>query len=476
MHARARLFLPLLFFATCTTIPKGERRPAAVQAKEAHACPAKMPLPEHFSARDIRALSEDPSIKTVEDMLACLARDLKLETLLLHTSFAAQNSDSKNPRALLVSAVKRKVAGIFTVNSGEAHLNQNHSVEFMFNNKMRGEAEFYDIDFNEGHAVMSALNPEACMNCHGIASRVPVGGPKMLFDRDPWSRVVHADSGFTPQADASGFGFCTNRRKLHYDLEKQTLNAFRTKPRYRSLTSLPKTTATDFDVMMRDMNSRRIAKWITQTPGYQEYKWAIFATAFSCVANDEVFSSRQIAQMNDVRTLHEDVIQARNSHDLDLFVLRQQTERWKQSLWIDDRNVALLEAVKRNEPVSVGLPDVDTGGQCRKPFDRHEGKENPASRAERITLMERYAKDTEAWGGDLETGVFQYIFESRGMNISDWNTQPTPGYGRGPGMLREYLLDHEKNNGPDYAVLKDAMSRMQFEACPLLLKLAKQRF
>lgn len=452
--------------------PKGGRKPAHETS-----CPSLVQIPERFTAGHVRQLAQDPAIKTVEDFLACLTRDLKLQTLLLHTSFAAQNSDSKNPRVLLLAADKRKIDGIFSVNSGEKHLNQNNSIEFMFNNKQKGEVEFYDIEINNGHVVMSSPNPETCLSCHGVDLRVPIGGPKLIFDRDPWSRVVHAGSGFSPQADTTGNGFCENRRRLHYPLEQQALQAFENKPRYRSLVSMPKTNADEMDFIVRDLNSRRIAKWIVQTPAFQEYKWAIFAAAYFCVSKAaDVFSPSQIARMTGMHTLDKGVIQARDSFELERFVVRKKTEHWKQSLGIDAGNVALLAAVQRNEPVTVGLPNIDDGGQCKKPLDPHEGVSDASASAKPIDMMERFIRDSEAAGGDREIGIFRYIFESRGLDISDWSTQPTPGYGRGPGRLRQHLMELEPKDSPDYPTLKDAMSRPQFEACPRLRSLAKQHF
>lgn len=472
MQRKILLSLLLLISVTCTTLRTGPRRPAA-----ASDCPSDIHLSAQFSAADIRRLAEDPSVKSVEDMLACLTRDLDLKTLLLHTSFAAQNSNSKNPRVLLLAGDKKKADAVFSVNSGDPSLNQHHSIELMLNSREKNELEYYDIDFSEARGVMSAPNPETCLSCHGVDIKVPIGGPKPLFDRDPWSRVVLAGSDFTPQSDTTGNGFCENRRRIHYALEAQSLKAFETKPRYRSLVSLKKIDATDFDFIVRELNSRRIAQWIVRSPDYQEFKWAIFAAAYFCVQKPEdVFSPRQLERMTGTRTLAKAAVEARNESELNRFVVRKQTENWKQSLAIDKGNVALMSALKRDEAVVVGLPNVDSGGQCRKPYDRLENQNEDPTKAARLSLFDRYLADTTAWGGDFETSVYRFIFESRGLDISDWNTQPTPGYGRGPGQLLNHLLDLEPKSGPDYAVLKEATSKLQYQACPLLVKLAKDHF
>jgi hypothetical protein len=84
------------------------------------------------------------------------------------------------------------------------------------------------------------------------------------------------------------------------------------------------------------------------------------------------------------------------------------------------------------------------------------------------SVFQRYQAD--GIHSDPGLAAWRYIFESRGLDISDWNTQPTNSYGRSLDTVQEELLAIEPVNSRHYKVLQDIMKRPQFEACPLWSK------
>lgn len=459
----ALTFLTLVLLA-CTMMPKVSRTPA-----QSAGCRGYFKLRKQFTVQDIRMMLLDPEIRTVEDMLSCLARDLDMQVLLVHTSMAAQNSDSLNPRALaFVLNDDSTVRAAFTVNSGEPHLVQEHAVEFMYNDNTKHEVEYYDIPFHNNRGKLSAANPSACMNCHGNNGKVPLGGPKTLFDRDPWPRIVAKFSSFTPTAHPDIL--CPVRRKAHYALDNAALEAYQTKVRYAPLQQEDMADVFPIDREIRRLNARRVAKWITKTEDYQTFKFAIFGAAFGCFNYPEKFIPEKfLSTMSNVSRLHERVQKARTSIDLENHFHEQFVEQWRENLAGDKLNEPLLKDLAEGRPVYFRM-HIDGSRACEAPPVRNFGN---TTEVRPVSVFDKYQADP--LNADIGLRRFRFLFESRGMDISDWDTQPRPGYGRSVDMMRPYLLELEPSNSTDYKVMKEISALRQFEACPRLEELSYLR-
>lgn len=483
-NLKLAIYVCSILLLACTMIPKASRSPAADQG---NGCGAHSTLPKNFNVQDIRAMLLDPEIKTVENMLSCLARDLDLKVLLVHTSMAAQNSDSLNPRALaFVMDETRNVQAAFTVNSGESHLIQSDSVEFMFNDANKKELEFYDIAFKDNRGHLSAPNPELCMSCHGINGQVPVGGPKPLFDRDPWPRIVMKHSDFFPSAHEDIL--CPSRRRAHRILDAVSLHAYDSKPRYAPLRGEKFADVDSIDFAMESLNARRIAKWISNTPDYQTFKYAILGAARGCMDEPaDLISADHTARMTNVSKLNPKVQSALDNIDLETFHIEESISQWRQNLRGEESNKSLFSEMKAHRPVYFNL-HIDGSRACAPPFavkrneidpDREIRPQVAKSFAENkrpvlpATVFDKYKADPI--NADTMTKVFRYLFETRGLDISDWDTQPLEGYGRAPGFLEKSLLELEPEHSPDYAVIKKINELKQLEACPQLKKLSHLR-
>lgn len=171
------------------------------------------------------------SVKTVQDFVCCLPEEYRSNYMVGHSSVAGQNGTPASPRVIMMNKFdgrKKKMRMLLSFNGGEASMLGGKSIEMAYINPKNKEAEYFDLEFNEVKGRhLSVKNPESCMNCHGLAGKVPPGGAKMIFDVfGDWHRFV---GGVT-------VGPCNKEEdELRRIVEAQAVESVRKNPQYKCL-------------------------------------------------------------------------------------------------------------------------------------------------------------------------------------------------------------------------------------------------
>lgn len=421
-------------------------------------CPSNIKLNANIhSPEHIKQYITNLSINSPEKLICCLATTPGLEIAIAPTSVAGQNGDYLNPRVLIVSRNKEKneINSIFSINSGASHLEQKDAVEMMFNDREKGLA-YVDFDFAGGKSHVSKRNPELCMSCHGNNGKVPANGPRPIFDVGPWPRFLMEappSEDRNTSRELVGQHLCPERAKLESLLENKSANAINNNPRYACIKNLPRINIGDLDVALQNLNIKRIINFIRATPDYDKFKYVI-AAAETCsdFDPDKYIPKSVLDKMKNQDSIDKD-LKSLNSPGQLIEYLDRKHMALNQKANIHDKALAPLHnKITANQPIDLG-DDLSASRFCSdtptkyKDFETAENSFFPSNNV----IYNRYKADSQVVG----TGVsnLRYIFESRGIDISEWNMRATGGY------ERSYVLTAAlRESEPAGSELKKALS------------------
>lgn len=449
------------------------------------ACKARTPFPADLTPLSFRSWlqANTEPLSDPGDLLCCLPEVYRQKYIILHSSDAGQNGSPESPRILLSpdlsnrfsltssKDVNQKVQDtmIFTINGGASYLNQKEAVEIFNYNRKTDSIDYFDLEkTHSGKFALSEKNPKSCMVCHGERGQVPKSGPRPLFDNfDHWPRVVGGAKRCNPDED-----------RLQLLKQKKALEAIRDNPRFSCLDKTKITKALkmieskgafnpnghsslseinfevfEFDRFLDRVNDKRVFKIVSQSPDYQAYKFLIFGDIL-CGSNEiaahlnEWMPSTIQANHSDVSFASSENSSIRTLEDLRnrLSQLRGQSKELQQS--------QKAEAQKRSKVDQTAIsPGTNfySCGEGRTPRFAEEGLRsaleinNPVLRAYTIDRWMNTPPNTES--GTI-SAISRYIFEGRGINISDWSMDLGRGQYRGNPTIDDLLLETEPENSP----------------------------
>jgi len=445
---------------------------------EGPSCPTKNKMNQHMLQPEvIKGFLRTHKVTSADDMVCCLASIPGLEIVISPHSVAAQNGDYQNPRVLMMSRDSNgEINAIFSVNSGKIGLNQNNSVEMMFNDRGKGEAVFTDIDFTSGKPHVSERNPETCMLCHGDSGAVPVGGPRLIFDVAPWSRFIMGSQ----LDDRLVFGqfLCPERQKLEPLFVQEANKALATKPRYSCLKDLPRASLSAIDGGLQLMQVRQIVKTIRASPNYQQFKFAI-AAAEICgdFIPEHYIPADVLSTLTDQETLAKGVRGIASGSEL---LRHMDAEHSRLRAEADARDRAkrgLAQKIAAGQPIDLG-DEIRDSLNCSMPGDsdfKLADMPNAANLffSSKNMIFNRYVADTSLHqGGGAAT---RFLFEARGINVSRWEMTPSGGYSRGFNLI-EALMNRESKGSTLRRTVENRDSGDPKVACERLKALSLKAF
>lgn len=385
------------------------------------------------------ALMNKDTVKTPGDLMCCLTeQDKNLKVVVMNNSVAAQGGAPAHPRVLLVKTNPKtgKLESVFSINSGADHLGGHNAVEVLSYANPAKEGQLFDIQVPGNHNAPRGPNPQKCMNCHGggdDGKRQVLGGVKPIFERDPWLRMNDPSA-----TDRAKFRACPNLRKHIDQIRADAEEAFQAKEPYRCLKNLPRMSGVVFDRLIKERNEERIAKQVMASKDFSKFQWAIASIGVCSFTPEEFFPPHQIVQMTNT-----DAIVDRNIRN-STTVEQTLAEAKKPNPNIDD----LLKADSAfiyNKEQTASLPvDLSPCTQSSS-FPSLKGSNN---------IYLKYKVDTDRQSGDLMLANFRYLFETRGIDISDWNTSHLGSYGRSPSIWK-VLAEHPMANADLKTLIKN---------------------
>lgn len=411
------------------------------------------------------------TVKTAEDFICCLPKSYRKRIFIAHASQAGQNGSPESPRVFFVngdlfSAAQPQDVMILTVNGGAEYLNQRSNVEAAFYRAKSEKLEFYDGSIEGETMHLSGRNPEQCMICHGESGTESKYGSKSIFDPfGHWPRFVGGAVKCFPEED-----------KIQLYQQKLALKAVRDLPRFRCVdkegidedikkleigesreASLNTTGAfAGFDAFLFGINGKRVARIVRDTPDFEAYKYAIVGSE-KCADFLDKFDSWIPKEIQKHHTQLATVSKAAASYKTE-DDLKRIVEDAKA------RGAAQREKVKRTFEAVIG--DKKNGLEPSSiPFacqnlnlaDAEKGIEQLPAMIKTVhndTLRKYFidqmlkTKPLQIRGGT--SAVTRYLFEGRGIDMSNWGMEPLPGEYKIGLAISSDLIAHE----PESSVLK----------------------
>ena len=452
--------------------------PAQAADGPSRACKASIPL--HVEALNPHGIRNylsrfSGALTDPGDLICCLPEEYRRSYVISHSSDAAQEGVPNNPRVIFFTpkGSGNAIAPLkFAISlNGSHHQRGGKNLEMLFDNEARREAEYFDAEFKDGRWKMSERNPESCMNCHGgdreRPGRAGIGGPRTIFDPPgSWSRISGAFMGCTD-----------NERALVKAVDAVTEKALRENPRYRCLepTEQPVfsqertafgndygfNVAMGLDGELARLNDRRVLAVMRRTPDFDKYKYALVGShlcATTMSASQRMFDVKKwlppnvIARHTGTAGLRPEVASSTNLPE----TMRTQLRKMIRENGRIDRRQA-RELRRHRETGSVPSFEVSENPMaCRGTKEANNAVDAMRPLLVGPALLDRYKVDTalrvpratEAFAPDP---VERFIFEGRGIDMSDWSTDARPGlYRRGTtqGTFAFQLLEAERADAP----------------------------
>lgn len=466
-------------------------------------CPGNGLIPEALVTNPVGLKSyleaNSLNIKTPADLICCLPKSYRENFVVAPASIAGQNGNPSGPRVLFFNsfpenAVERglynpALKSLLSINGGDPSLNQNLSVEALFvRNKPEPEPEFFDIDFSGNEAHLGGKNPALCMGCHGRDGKAPPEGAKLIFD------TVRSWMSF-----ANGFSPCTAaEKKWLAEFNKTAKESLLNNPQYRCLDkSGPSMKAldgdrgpgaqpiiTNLDFMLNEADSWRVARYIEQAPGYQNFKYALIGLLKCPNKKPSTWLPDSIlSQLKSERTITSEI---RNGSDP--FDSLKQLLTHENSVHLANDSLVLKQIDKIKVQGPFASPIYRGPASCPADFAEELPNIISEARADQTghSTFDKYIADSKFRSGIRELGdelplaTVRFLFESRGVDLSSIAMQAGSGsYVRMADGFAQILGAKEPSESPIRKLSDPTLAvspQARDLACEELTKLSKAAF
>lgn len=414
-------------------------------------CAATQPLlPSQMTPEGIKAwmAGTGSKISSIDDFICCLPKSYQSDIEIAPLSIAGQNGSPMSPRVFMKTDfgqtdIVGKSAMVLTANGGAPDLNQSQSIEIAYYRHDTKKLEFYDFNFAEKKPQLSGKNPDACMACHGDESaQEPAAGPRPIFEPfGHWPRFVGGAKHCNAIED-----------KLQVLVQKKAVASVEQNPRFRCLDKNSLTTLraeaeqfnanrlSSFDSALFDINSKRVAHIVRETPDYESYKYALVGiekcTPFSVEA---WIPPRVLALHTNESSISSDVAHIRNEADfksvLEARKKEAQQARAGQARLLNDPDKLFKEGF---EPSSSAFScDNDENRNFVPSLPAIEAMfKNPTVRA---YLIEQSLTQPPLQIRGNTAFLPRFIFEGRGLSMRRWIEDVHDDYRTGIDFTEELI-------------------------------------
>ncbi len=453
----------------------------------AQTCPAKTKLPANLQPEVLGNYIRLNGLDSVEDLTCCIAKIPDIEIAVAINSIAAQDGDYLNPRVLIVKRNKAKAGSnsptnlppieeIFSINSGAAHLRQGHSVEMMFVEPGSKSLVYTDIDFNKKNP-MSHRNPKTCLLCHGHAGKnPPLGGPRPIFEVSPWPRFLIPLS--KSNRDIFGPNFCKGRESIDLDLTKAANEALSSNPQYKCVKNLPRIPIGELDSGLNDLNDHRTARILLNTKNFQKFKYAFAGTNCPKFNPNDFIPEKVLATMTVQTNLPIKLQQLTSITEMVKFHDQEKARLQQESHLRDEKKAFFKNLVADKKPINLGDELVDSHNcisDIAAPEKLQNNSQNPTFFTGTNTVLHRYQvhKKIYQFGNAGLSAEVRFLFESRGIDLSDFMMSATSGSYNREIMANRALRQVEPPNSP---LIKAIEQKDPTVRCAILKKLSFEAF
>ena len=413
--------------------------PSAQAAAETPACAVeKLAMP--LTPDKLQKFLKNSKIKKVEDLICCLPAEYQKNYVVIHSSFAFQAGVPDHPRVILYQpqANNRKTLDMaITFTGDDKSLNGFNNVEVMYNNPTKSEAELYDIDFNQSHKL-SDPDPKECLGCHAPNSKdLKTAGVKPIFTEFPWPYTVGTMS--TSVLEDKG-------REYFEKIDAHAKNAIKTQHRYSCIDASSKLVdnTIEFDGLTINLNRRRVAKLILETPDYKRFRPLIVGAGIGCL--DGTFDTSEDLKKfeNDFSKWMPPAVARslfRNDDSLSSkYKTVQNLQKAKDDFQKEMINQELAARFERSKQTDIGSkPAIFYPTSSTYLYVNSLSKRDLFNRmsittlngfSPPIQLYARYATDTsnQHQVGNGISPLLRFLFEGRGISTLSWSRSMAGGY------------------------------------------------
>lgn len=399
----------------------------------------------------------------LEDFACCLPQVFQNHYIVAHSSFAGQDSIPQSPRVIMTNLMSHPNGGVqlptafFSINGGHSSLRQTQSVEMALVNSKTGKADFFDINFNSGHAQMSAANPSLCLACHGTRGQYGATGTHLIFDGPIiWPRFVNG-LDLLPRLE----NHPTSPELSQYinRLQRQSVKALTQNPRFKCLsTKIPDVGFLNtLDLAIGKLNSIKTSSEIVNSIDYGKFKYAVFG-AEQCKSMigelNQWIHPRTLNSLNQLTNIFNPIKDLNQNDQMDAVALQAFNNR-KHEI------VQTINNANQNQSVEK------VSFEFRRGFVDMKEHILPANLKGIVSpIIRKYAIDNELRGSQVNLLV-RFLFEARGIPISQWSTDVVAGYQRS-GVQLDELLKYESANSP----IRQALNGNRQQTCQGLRNLS----
>lgn len=221
-----------------------------------------------YGERAIQELIQSsPPSRTVLEFLKALPLEFKNRPAFVYNSQSIQGASLEAPRTILTSANGRLVLAF---NGDSRHIGFN-KIEALEYSKKEAKFTFYEIDFANNRQEVSAPNPAKCLTCH----RGPDPRPNWE-SYDHWPGVYASIDDRLAQSEVTPFLNFIRTASENPRYATLSLTAFLPVLNYTSFYGrLPSSPNITLTYELSRNNFERVARLISETPGYAVYKYLI---------------------------------------------------------------------------------------------------------------------------------------------------------------------------------------------------------
>lgn len=421
---RMILFLTLFSMLSCTALPTAEVQRTPAQA--AASAPICQNLPvvsgSEFNWPNLKAAIINNSVDSVDKALCLVPPEVRSDVGLMVSSVSLQRSTTAQPRVILSSPYANQTVGerlFFSFNgTGDAGGDEIEVMRYRPAQPPSHLLEMIELKLDGAHQIQEGT-PVRCQKCHGIE-------PQFLWSqRDFWPAAANGES--------------VSRTKEEWVHVNQLMAK---NPRYAFLNGNGQYTVgargslSTINFYAAEVNNHRLVGKVQQSPNYREYKYAILGALLGCYQIEGFLPKALIPN-------HQNVSFVQETHwNKAAAIYTMAMNRVAAGVTAENASMmkpayTLLDSIVGATPISMQLPkwqqQLHLSKQEPSPF--HGSKSfalytGDMIRIEKNKLLFGMRPDdnfplevvTDPTGANL-----RYLFEGRGIGISDWSYDDIQG-------------------------------------------------